>query len=94
VITLINSGATDDVYNVAGSFEQKNIDTVSKVCECFFGEKRDWTAYLDLSFVREGQDVRYALNDNKLQSLGWRPQKHFDEEIKKIVEHYKNTFKW
>ncbi|MAG28472.1 hypothetical protein CMI47_23335 [Candidatus Pacearchaeota archaeon] len=94
VIALVESGATNEIYNVAGGFEQKNIETVSKVCECFFGEKRDWTTYLDVSFVREGQDVRYALNDDKLQSLGWRPRKHFDKEIKKIVEHYKNTFKW
>ncbi|MAG28441.1 dTDP-glucose 4,6-dehydratase, partial [Candidatus Pacearchaeota archaeon] len=50
--------------------------------------------YLDLSYVREGQDVRYALNDDKLRSLGWKPQKIFGHEIKQIVEHYKHHFKW
>ena len=94
VTTLIDAGINDGIYNVAGGFEQKNIDTVSKVLECYFGEKRDWESYLDLSFVREGQDVRYALNDDKLRSLGWRPQKNFDQEIGQIVEHYKNNFKW
>jgi len=67
---------------------------VSKVLECYFGEKRDWEPYLDLSFARAGQDVRYALNDDKLRSLGWSPQKRFDREIGEIVEHYKNNFKW
>ena len=94
VTTLIDAGMNSGIYNVAGGFEQKNIDTVSKVLECYFGEKRDWEPYLDLSFVREGQDVRYALNDDKLRSLGWRPQKNFDREIGQIVEHYKNNFKW
>jgi len=94
VTTLISADVDDGIYNVAGGFEQKNIDTVSKVLECYFGEKRDWEPYLDLSFVREGQDVRYALNDDKLRSLGWRPQKNFDREIGQIVEHYKNNFKW
>jgi dTDP-glucose 4,6-dehydratase len=94
VVCLIESGVTNEVFNVAGGFEQRNIDTVRKVCECFFGEKRDWTPYLDLSFVREGQDVRYALNDDKLRSLGWEPQRVFDREIGTIVEHYKQTFKW
>ena len=94
VTTLIDAGMNDGIYNVAGGFEQKNIDTVAKVLECYFEEKRDWELYLDLSFVREGQDVRYALNDDKLRSLGWRPQKNFDREIGQIVEHYKNNFKW
>jgi len=94
VTTLIDAGMNVGIYNVAGGFEQKNIDTVSKVLECYFGEKRDWEPYLDLSFARVGQDVRYALNDDKLRSLGWRPQKNFDREIGQIVEHYKNNFKW
>jgi dTDP-glucose 4,6-dehydratase len=94
VTTLIDAGMNSGIYNVAGGFEQKNIDTVSKVLECYFGEKRDWEPYLDLSFAREGQDVRYALNDDKLRCHGWRPQKNFDREIGQIVEHYKNNFKW
>jgi len=94
VMTLIEADMNHGIYNVAGGFEQKNIDTVSKVIECYFGEKRNLSEYLDLSFTREGQDVRYALNDYKLRSLGWKPQKSFDHEIKHIVEHYKNNFKW
>jgi dTDP-glucose 4,6-dehydratase len=94
VTTLIETEQNHGIYNVAGGFEQKNIETVSKVLECYFGEKRDWSEYIDLSYTREGQDVRYALNDDKLKSLGWRPQKNFDHEIEQIVEHYKNNFKW
>mgnify|MGYP003118980712 CR=1 FL=1 len=94
VITLIESGVVNEVYNVAGGFEQRNIETVSKVLEHYFGEKRDWNEYLDLTHVREGQDVRYALNDDKLRSLGWKPRKLFDQQIKQIVEHYKENFKW
>jgi len=94
VTTLVEAGMNHGIYNVAGAFEQKNIDTVSKVIECYFNENRDVSEYLDLSYVREGQDIRYALNDDKLRSLGWLPQKKFDHEIKQIVEHYKNNFKW
>ena len=94
VATLIETEQNHGIYNVAGGFEQKNIETVSKVLECYFGEKRNWSEYIDLSYIREGQDVRYALNDDKLKSLGWRPQKNFDHEIEQIVEHYKNNFKW
>ena len=94
VITIIESGVTNEIFNVAGGFEQKNIDTVNKVLECYFGERRDWTQFLNLEHTREGQDVRYALNDDKLRALGWEPKKNFNEEIQEIVEYYKCNFKW
>ena len=54
------------------------------------------TACYDLTkgLSRQGQDVRYALNDDKLRSLGWEPKKIFDEEIASIVEYYKANFIW
>ena len=47
-----------------------------------------------LGYKRKGQDVRYALNDDKLRSLGWAPQKIFNEEIEKVVKFYIDNFKW
>jgi dTDP-glucose 4,6-dehydratase len=94
VITLIEADVYNDVYNVAGGFEQKNIDTVTKILDCYFDHSQDWSEYLDLSYVRIGQDVRYALNDDKLRALGWKPERTFDNEIPHIVEFYKNNFKW
>ena len=90
----IEAGVENEIYNVAGGFEQKNIDTVTKILEAYFDEKKDWSLYLDLSYCREGQDVRYALNDEKLRALGWSPSKRFDKELIQIVEHYKKNFKW
>ena len=97
VTTIIESGKVNEIYNVAGGFEQKNIDTVKKVLKCFGKLNKDESNlndYLDLSISRPGQDVRYALNDSKLRSLGWEPKKNFDEEIQKITEYYKDKFIW
>jgi len=97
VLTLIDRGVTNEIYNVAGGFEQKNIDTVKHIFDCYFKEEAkdiDYDKLLDLSFAREGQDVRYALNDQKLRNLGWSPVKKFNEEIETIVEYYRNNFKW
>ena len=49
---------------------------------------------LDFSFSRQGQDVRYALNDNKLKKLGWKPSHIFDKELPKIIKYYKEKFIW
>jgi len=94
VVTLIESGVTNGIYNVAGNFEQKNLDTVKKIINCYFQKETEADAFLDLAFRRPGQDVRYALKDEKLRSLGWEPERNFDVEIKDIVEYYKHHFKW
>jgi dTDP-D-glucose 4,6-dehydratase len=50
--------------------------------------------FIDFSCNRPGQDVRYALDDNKIKQLGWSPKKLFNEEISGIVDYYKNRFIW
>ena len=94
VVSIINNGKTNETYNVAGGFEQENRETVKKVIEVFHGTAVDWEDYVDLGFKREGQDVRYSLNDDKLRFLGWKPQKEFNEEIHKVVQFYIDNFKW
>jgi dTDP-glucose 4,6-dehydratase len=93
VIKIIESGKVNEIYNVCGGFEQSNIDTVSKIIKLYTKDK-NYDNYLDLSFSRQGQDVRYALNDNKLRLLGWKPQAIFDKELPDIVDYYKDNFIW
>mgnify|MGYP003134546167 FL=1 len=94
VVAIIEKGNKDEIYNVAGGFEQKNKDTVRKIVECYFNDERNYSDYVNLEHKREGQDVRYSLDDTKLRSLGWSPTMNFDEEIKSIVSYYKQKFKW
>jgi dTDP-glucose 4,6-dehydratase len=94
VVTIVNAEVTDEIYNVAGGFEQTNRNTVKQIIKAFHGTEEEWEQYVDFSVMRPGQDVRYALDDSKLRVLGWEPQKKFDEEIIKIVEDCKNNFRW
>jgi len=95
VISIIESGVYNEIFNVAGGFEQKNIDTAMQILECYFG-KGLYTPeeHLNLEYKRKGQDVRYALNDEKLRALGWKPKKFFKKEIRKVVNYYRKNFKW
>ena len=94
VLTIIESGKINEIYNVAGGFEQANVDTVRKIIKEYCGTHTNWKQYVDFNTHRQGQDIRYALDDTKLRALGWRPKRKFDEEIKKIVEYEKNNFIW
>jgi len=99
VIKIIDAGIQNEIYNIAGGFEQTNYNTVKKVID-EYNKGRDpsdamfteW--HLDLTYSRQGQDIRYALDDSKLRALGWEPKMIFDKELPNIVKYYKNKFIW
>tara|TARA_R110000803_G_scaffold45587_4_gene96007 strand:+ start:1252 stop:2238 length:987 start_codon:yes stop_codon:yes gene_type:complete len=105
VITIINSNVRNEIYNICGGFEQTNLDTVSKVITLYNPKDEELISlfpyynqeidqHLDLDIERKGQDVRYALNDDKLRSLGWEPKMIFDNELPNIINYYKTNFIW
>ena len=99
VIKIIEAKVENEIYNIAGGFEQSNYDTVQKVITEYFSTDELQFAgtvdkYLDFTYSRAGQDVRYALDDSKLRALGWDPKMKFDEELPHIVNYYKNNFIW
>ena len=91
IATIIENGTTNEIYNICGGFEQSNIDTVEKICKLYNVNISD---SIDITYSRAGQDVRYALNDDKLRALGWKPTANFDEELPGIVQYYKDKFIW
>lgn len=94
IIKIIECGVTNEIYNICGGYEQSNIDTVKRILISNNIDEIDIEKYIDFSCNRVGQDVRYALNDFKLRSLGWSPLKVFGDEIESIVNYYKDKFIW
>jgi dTDP-glucose 4,6-dehydratase len=93
VITIIESNIQNEIYNICGGFEQSNLETVKKILKEYFGDIDPYN-YIDTTYSRQGQDVRYALDDSKLRMLDWKPKANFDQELKYIVNYYKNKFIW
>ena len=91
IMTIIESEIKNEVYNINGNFEQSNYVTFEKIINLYNKEAGD---YIDCSYNREGQDLRYSLNDNKLRLLGWQPKIDFDNELPNIVNHYKTKYIW
>jgi dTDP-glucose 4,6-dehydratase len=95
IITIIESGIQNEIFNIAGGYEQSNLSTVKKVIQNYTGLSTfDVNEYIDTDYSRPGQDVRYALDDSKLRLLGWKSKTNFNEELKEIVNYYKNKFIW
>ena len=93
ILKIMETSVKNEIFNISGGFEQQNLETVKQIISAF-DEKKEWKNEVNLGFTRPGQDVRYSLEDNKLRSLGWSPSKQFKEEIKKIVQFYKEYFIW
>lgn len=93
VIAIINAGVENEIYNISGNCELKNIDVVSKIVKAM-GLKGDAVSYCDFTYNREGQDVRYSLDDSKLRKLGWTNNCSLDKELPEVVNYYKTKFVW
>ena len=92
VIKIIESDTQNEIYNVCGGFEQTNYETFKQIVNLF--GYPDVDSYIDFTYNRTGQDVRYALNDDKLKKLGWQSSSRFADELPSIVEYYKTKFIW
>lgn len=95
--TVINGGKNGEVYHIGGSEEKTNLSVAVKIVELY--ENRmidvdDYKDYFDFSHHRPGQDMRYAINDEKLRGLGWEPSEKFDQTIGQIVDFYRLNWRW
>jgi len=95
VMTIINSGTINEIYNISGNYEEQNIVVAKKIIDNFYDvTEHGYDSFMDFSEQRVGQDVRYAIDDSKLKALGWNPVADFDKELVTIVDYYRNNFVW
>jgi dTDP-glucose 4,6-dehydratase len=95
VMTIINSGTINEIYNISGNYEEQNIVVAKKIIDNFYNvTEHVYDSFMDFSEQRVGQDVRYAIDDSKLKALGWNPVADFDKELVTIVDYYRNNFVW
>jgi dTDP-glucose 4,6-dehydratase len=87
---VLERGAEGEVYNIAGGFEQTNLETAEQILR---GVRRSRDL---LQFVpdRPGHDRRYAMGDAKLRSLGWRPATSFEQGLSKTIAWYREHAAW
>jgi len=92
ILAIIEAGVKNEIYNISGNFEESNLTVVKKILK-LYGNIGSYEQYVQ-DLKRPGQDVRYAISDEKLKQLGWQPHADFDIELERIVDYYKNNFIW
>lgn len=96
VIRIINSEVKNEIYNISGNYEAENIRVVDQVIDLLTGGDVNYDVkdFCDFSYSRDGQDVRYCLDDQKLRKLGWENKCDFCIELMAVVKFYEDNFVW
>lgn len=87
---VLHKSKSGEIYNIAANQELENVQTVKVILKLM-----DKPESL-IRFVKDrlGHDLRYSLNTEKIQELGWKPETKFKEGIKKTIEWYKQNVEW
>jgi len=95
VLKIIDSNSLNAIFNISGNVELPNYQVIQKILGLYFGKNMNfqWEDYI-METQRQGQDVRYSIDDSKLKALGWDPIAVFDQELARVVDHYRNHFVW
>jgi dTDP-glucose 4,6-dehydratase len=75
---IIKHGSKNQIFNIGARNRMRNIEVVSCILE-WMGKDKDSIVFVP---NRWGQDLRYALCNDKIQSIGWKPK------------HTKGIYKW
>ena len=98
--TLLDKGVSGEVYNIGGSCEKTNLETVQTLCDILdeFRPRSDRQSYREqIIFVKDrpGHDRRYAINHTKIkQTFGWEPKETFSTGLHKTINWYLEHPHW
>jgi len=88
---VLDRGRPGEAYNIGGGAERRNIEVARLVVEQM-GLAEDTIEYVP---DRPGHDFRYALDNAKIEcELGWRPDVHFEDGLRRTVVWYREHPEW
>ncbi|MFH1391820.1 MAG: dTDP-glucose 4,6-dehydratase [Candidatus Diapherotrites archaeon] len=90
ILTAGEKGKKGEIYNVDGGNELSNIELTKRILKAM-GKGNEMIEHVE---DRKGHDLRYSLNSSKLEVLGWKPEKNFEEGLKETVDWYKQNEWW
>jgi dTDP-glucose 4,6-dehydratase len=90
VAAALFHGQAGEAYNIAGEHHEHNINVTHRILD-LLGKPRTLIKHVP---DREGHDVRYAMNCDKLRALGWERQYTFDQGLVSTIDWYRSNEWW
>lgn len=92
ILHALQHGEIGEAYNVGDQNERRNMEVVKILLE---ETGRDESFIKTIPDPRRGaHDKRYSMTADKLQALGWKPIKPFEESLRETVQWYKERQDW
>ncbi len=87
---LLRNGKAGEAYNVGGGNEKTNLEITRKILEVT-GKSENLMKFVE---DRPGHDQRYALDNTKINKLGWEPKHDFEEAMEETIKWYMKNEDW
>lgn len=87
---VAHEGEENGIYNVAGE-HHSNIEVLTMIAKIL---GKNIEENLDRVPDRPNPDMRYAIDAEKLESLGWKLEKKFADELPKVINWYTENREW
>jgi dTDP-glucose 4,6-dehydratase len=92
IATVLEKGASGEIYNIAGTNEFKNIDLARQIIKYFGKNEKEAFSFVE---DRKGHDIRYSLTGNKAKrELRIEPLIKFESGLKVTIDWYVNNESW
>ena len=80
---ILNKGVIGEIYNV-GCYDEYSIMEIAQKIIKLVMKTTDYEKWIEHVDDRAYNDVRYYINFEKLEKLGWNRTRHFDDELEKM----------
>ena len=87
---LLEKGEVGEVYNIATGNLIPNIEIAKRIVKILDVSESMIKTVTD----RPGHDIRYALDYSKIQRLGWKPSRDFENSFEDTVKWYVGNRSW
>jgi dTDP-glucose 4,6-dehydratase len=87
---VLHHGEPGEAYNIGADNEVNTIELATAILD-ELGMSTNLIQHVD---DRPGHDMRYAVNTEKLQSIGWELKYSFDESLSLTVDWYRKNPDW
>ena len=87
---VLETGVPGEAYNVGGPDECANLEVDRRILALCGRDE----SLIEFVPDRPGHDRRYSLASDRVRSLGWSPQVHFDQGLDRTVDWYRDNAWW
>ncbi|PGH15146.1 dTDP-glucose 4,6-dehydratase [Polytolypa hystricis UAMH7299] len=89
--TVLHKGQPGETYNMGSVDEVSNLELARMMLEEFGIGEELAAKWIKHTKDRPFNDSRYAINSEKLQKLGWRPQVPFAQGLRMTIQWYRSV---